>query len=222
MSYYDDEPTRMSNNAGPGHTGAYDYDAYSTSHQVLMPEPPRRRPRWLIPVASAFTVALLGGGIAAAAMLGHSDPSSSTAPSSVAVAPPATTSSAQTTPSEGTTAPPTETSSEAPSEEASATEQPTDDFPMDVGTGCRTDGVLSQVSEADVRTGTDSSTCAFVSNARQEVLDAISGGAGGTFEVRPYSAFLGDVVPLNCSRTNHLTHCTGGTNVDIWVQDSDN
>lgn len=217
MTHFDPDSTQVNGTPEYHHEGAHDYDyesEYNASYRAPMPEPARPRPRWVIPAAGALTVAALVGGIAGITMLNRSD---SDAPSpTVAAASSESTSAPTASPSEETSTPSDDTSSES---EASSS-QTTDDFPSSAGTSCAEGDSTGQVSEPDVRTGTDSSSCAYVTNVRQEVLDAISGGATDTFEIRPYSATRGDVIPLNCSRTNHLSHCTGGKNVDVYVQDS--
>ena len=54
-----------------------------------------------------------------------------------------------------------------------------------------------------------------------EVMNYLAENPGATtYTVSPYSSSLRKVVTLHCTRAEHLSECTGGSNVRLWVSDS--
>lgn len=166
-------------------------------------EPPRKGGSlllWLLlavvaVAAFAVTFFLVGG---------HDDKPASTAPTTVQ--------SQETT--QGTE--PSASSSGASDE--SSSNSSTAEFPAGYGSECSG----GEVSDQDIRTRDGSgSSCDFVTEVKSKVIEKIAQDKAATsFSVSPYSAVNHTPVSLLCDRQNHLTHCTGGNAVDIYVRDN--
>lgn len=176
-----------------------------------------RRPDWLAPAfvivlaTTAFAVAWLvtrGGGDAPRA----ATPSVTTQPGST----PAPTSS------EGDTSAPVGSSSGTSSTTSSSSSSgsaSSASFPADAKATCGS-GQAVPTSSVRLAPGT-TSTCPYVAEAVAKVNAHLMADAGSTqFTIEPWSAALGRVVPLSCTRQNHLSYCTGGSNVRLWVSDT--
>ena len=81
-------------------------------------------------------------------------------------------------------------------------------------------GEAVPTSSVRLARGTNSS-CAYVGDVVSKVNEHLEKNPGATtYTISPYSSTLRKVVPLNCTRSDHLSACTGGSNVRLWVSDS--
>lgn len=182
------------------------------------------RPDWVAPVLVivAAVLALALAWFVTRHARGDDSTSAPTMPATIAQSPTseASSSSSPATPSSSTetSATSTATSTSSNSSSSSSSSSPAADFPAGTVTTCG-DG---QGLPADVRIAAGSgTTCAYVNAARGEVLAKVSADDGATaFTVAPYSESLHRVIPLSCQRANHLTQCSGGTSVKMWVRDA--
>lgn len=208
---------------GPGSEQPWDpFDGYSSSYGDEARSPRRGKGGWLIPVVIVLLgVAAFGAvmmllsrgpghdGTTAGPSVGQLSPSSRVSASQEATSqePSAEESSAGSTPEESS-------SESASSDTTSAAAA---DFPADTGTAC----LGGTIADADIqiRNGTGSS-CAYVSAIKSQVLAHLAEDPQATvFTVSPYSVARREYVSLTCSRSDHLTRCTGGRNVDAYVKD---
>ena len=191
--------------------------------------------RWIVIACAvvALLISAMGGAWFARSLSGSATPapnsssvvassgsstgeSSSAAPSATSVAGSTPVSSSSSTPSASTTL-----SSSGSSAEATAA------FPAGYSRGCGTDkdktgqGVVGQTAP-DVRIKDGSlSSCGVVDNVRSQVLSVIATEPGAqTFNFWARSPRKVDVAyPTECTRADHLTHCTFGKNGDMYVRD---
>lgn len=183
-----------------------------------------RHPEWLAPTL-VIVMAMLAFALAWFVTRGNSDSPSvaqpSTPSSSASSAATSGSASSNASSSSATSSPSSATSSESSSSSSnssSSSDVSPAAFPADSVATCG-DGESVPTSSVRLAQGTNS-TCAYVSDVVNKVNSHLAQDAAATsFTIQPYSEALHRVVPLDCSRANHLSYCTGGTNVRLWVSD---
>lgn len=178
-----------------------------------------RRPDWFAP-AIVIVLAMMAFAIAWLVTRGHDRTDRAATPS---VTTQRTSTPSSTSTDAGATAP---TDSSAPTSTRSSTSTPPSatssaSFPPDAVATCG-NGQAVPTSSVRLAPGT-TSTCPYVAETVTAVNDHLTRDAEATlFTIEPWSAALGHVVPLTCTRQNHLSYCTGGSNVRLWVSDTVN
>lgn len=198
----------MTNDHHPHEPWDGDYD---TDPQGDAERPRRSLLPWLLigvlaVVAFAATYLFVGGGGEKASPV--------SAPSTVASQHPEASETSATDPSQSSTS-----STDSPDSSSDST---TADFPSGYGTDCNEGDDTSEITDDDIRTKDGSgSSCAFVTEVKSKVIEYVAQNDGATdFSVEPYSAAKDEPIALSCQRENHLSHCTGGSSVDLYVRDN--
>lgn len=179
-----------------------------------VPHPASRRPDWLGP---AFVIVLATTAFAVAWLLtrGNGDTPRAATPSVTTqrASAPSQTSSA------GGASAPAGSSSDSSSTSSSAPDTSAAPFPPEAVATCGS-GQAVPTSSVRLAPGTFS-TCAYVAEAVTKLNAHLTTDRASTqFTIEPWSAALGRIVPLTCTRQNHLSYCTGGSNVRLWVSDA--
>ena len=175
-----------------------------------------RRPDWLAP---ALVIVLASLAFATAWFITRGSGSRPPVAQPSAATAPSDTPSSRTQPQTGTAAPSTSEAPASSSTTPSSSVATKASFPAGTVATCGS-GEAVPTSSVRLARGTNS-TCSYVADVVTKVNAHLAENPGATtYTVSPDSSSLRKVVTLHCTRADHLSECTGGSNVRLWVSDS--
>lgn len=210
------QPARRDSSFDPaGETDPGVADLWGESSEPVPYRRASRRPDWLAP-ALVIVLATLAFATAwfvtrgAGSSPNVAQPSGATAPSNTSSTQmPSTSGPSDPSASDSSTS--ATSSSTSPATRAS--------FPADAVATCGS-GEAVPTSSVRLARGTNS-TCAYVGDVVNKVNAHLEKNPDATtYTISPYSTTLRKIVSLNCTRADHLSACSGGSNVRLWVSDS--